>query len=126
MCIKAVLPSMIKQRSGNILNISSGAANVRVRRFTGITYGVAKAGLDQLTVRLAAEVGQYNIVVNCLKPDKPVASEGMRARNPKADYSQWNPPEAMVKPAVLLASQDTNGITAMIANDDEIKQWHGL
>ncbi len=117
---------MIKQKSGNILNISSGAADVRVRKFTGITYGVAKAGIDQLTVRLAAEVGQYNIVVNCLKPDKAIASEGMKARNPKADFSQWNPPEAMVKPAILLASQNTSGITAVIANDEELKQWHGL
>jgi citronellol/citronellal dehydrogenase len=89
-CIKAVLPLMVKQRSGNILNISSGAAEVRVRKFTGIAYGVSKAGLDHLTVRLAAEVGQYNIAVNCLKPDKAIASEGMRARNPKADYSQWD------------------------------------
>lgn len=126
MCIKAVLPTMIEQKSGSIINISSGAADTRIRRYTGIIYGVAKAGLDQFTARLAAELGQYNIAVNCLKPDKPIASEGMKARNPKADYSQWDPPEAMVNPAVLLAAQDAKGITAMVATNEELRQWHGL
>jgi hypothetical protein len=32
----------------------------------------------------------------------------------------------MVKPAILLASQDAKGITAMVANNEEMRQWHGL
>jgi len=61
---------MIERRSGSIINISSLAANERVLGTvsTGVAYAVAKAGLDRFTWGLAAEVGQYNIAVNAIKP----------------------------------------------------------
>lgn len=128
LCCKAVLPSMIQRRSGSIINISSLAANERDRGFvpTGIAYGVAKAGLERLTWGLAAELGEYNIAVNAIKPLKVVDTEGMRFWQKDADKSEWQTPEKMVKCAILLAMQDAGGITGTVATDEEFCQWHGL
>jgi 3-oxoacyl-[acyl-carrier protein] reductase len=65
-CSKAVIPYMISQRYGRIVNVSS---------VTGLTgqvgsspYCASKAGIMALTKVLAGEFGQYNITVNCIAP----------------------------------------------------------
>ena len=66
LCIQAVLSSMIKQRWGRIINITSifgqmgqaGQAN----------YAAAKAGLIGLTMAVAREVASRNITVNAVAP----------------------------------------------------------
>ena len=125
--VKAVLPEMIKQKSGSIINISSRAADKRVRGFSGISYGVSKAGLERFTWGLAAELGEYNIAVNAIKPLKPIGTEGMMANASKdTDMSDWQSPELMVKACTFLAAQDATGVTGTVATDDEFCQWHGL
>lgn len=125
--VKAVLPGMIERKSGSIINISSLAANKRVRGFSGISYGVSKAALERFTWGLAAELGQYNIAVNAIKPLKPVGTEGMMAQTGKdTDRSDWQSPELMVKACTFFATQDATGVTGTVATDDEICQWHGL
>jgi len=127
LCVKAVLPPMIKQRSGSIINISSYAANKRVRGFSGISYGVSKAALERFTWGLAAELGQYNIAVNAIKPLKVIGTEGILAQaGPNANKSDWQTSELMVKACTLLAAQDAAGVTGIVASDDEFCQWHGL
>lgn len=124
LCTKAVLPKMVEQRRGSIINISSISAN-RVD-FTGVAYGVSKAGLERFTRGLAAEVGKYNIAVNALKPKEAVDTEGMRAQNLDADTSQWASPDLMVKAAIFLATQDAIGVTGTVASDEEVCAYHGL
>lgn len=128
LCSKAVLPKMIEQRSGSIINISSLAADEKVLGTvsTGVAYAVAKAGLDRFTWGLAEEVGQYNIAVNAVKPHGVVDTEGMRFWMSDADKSQWESPERMVRCAVFLASQNANGVTGTVATDEELCTWHGL
>ena len=128
LCSKAVLPKMMEQKGGSIINISSLAADERVLSTvsTGVAYAVAKAGLDRFTWGLASEVGQYNIAVNAVKPAKVVDTEGMRFWMPDADKSQWESPERMVRCAIFLASQDANGVTGTVATDEELCTWHGL
>lgn len=63
---KAVLPAMMRQRSGNILNITSGAS---IRYLTGyVAYGTAKAGLNAFSWQLAREVEEFGIAVNSWMP----------------------------------------------------------
>jgi 3-oxoacyl-[acyl-carrier protein] reductase len=63
---KAVLPYMMEQRYGRIVNVSS------VTGLTGQTgsapYCASKAGIMALTKVMAGEFGQYNITVNCVAP----------------------------------------------------------
>ena len=125
--VKAVLPDMIKRKSGSIVNISSLSANKRVRGFSGISYGVSKAALERFTWGLAAELGSYNIAANAIKPLTPIGTEGMVANAPEGtDMSGWQSDEAMVKACTFLAAQDASGVTGIVASDDEFCQWHGL
>lgn len=127
LCTKAVLPKMVEQGSGNILNITSNAANRKIKSPTGAVYCVSKAAIDAFTWQLAAELGEYNIAVNALKPRGAIATEGMQARNPDQEWwSQWDSPDLMVKAAIFLAVQDASGITGVVATDEEICSWHGL
>jgi len=120
---------MIERRSGNIINISSIGATIRGPFFAGVAYGVTKAGIERFTWGLAAEVGKYGIVVNSLKPRRGVETEGMKVvqfLRPEARDEQLDPPDMMVKAAILLASQEAGGITGMVAFDEELLAWYGL
>jgi len=63
---RAVVPSMVKKRSGNIINISS------VVGFTGnvgqVNYSSTKSALIGFTKSLAKELGGRGIRVNCIAP----------------------------------------------------------
>ena len=65
-CSRGVLPHMIHQKSGAIVNISS------IWGLTGaaceVAYSTAKAGLIGMTRALAKEVGPSGIRVNCVAP----------------------------------------------------------
>ncbi len=127
LCTKAVLPTMMKQRSGSIINTTSVAAARRVKDVNGIAYGTAKAAIEHFTCAVAAELGEYNIAVNCYHPVPSVASEGFVANLPSDyDKSQLVGPENMVKVAIFLAQQNAKGVTACVASSQEYIQWHGL
>ncbi len=65
-CTQEVLPTMIHNKSGCIINISS------IWGITGssceVHYSVAKAGIDGMTKALAKELGPSNIRVNSIAP----------------------------------------------------------
>lgn len=74
-CAQAVLPSMIKQRYGKIINISSIAAVCGL--YDRADYAAAKAGMIGMVKALAMEVGEYNICVNAISPGA-IARNGKR------------------------------------------------
>ena len=72
-CCRAVLPGMRKQKSGKIVNISSGTAlNGSAGR---IHYVTSKAGVIGFTRTLAREVGDDNINVNAIAPGSTLSEE---------------------------------------------------
>jgi 3-oxoacyl-[acyl-carrier protein] reductase len=64
--MKAILPQMIKQKSGKIVNITSGAAYNGGMFTSG--YATAKAGVISLTMAVAKDAGPDGINVNCVSP----------------------------------------------------------
>jgi NAD(P)-dependent dehydrogenase (short-subunit alcohol dehydrogenase family) len=64
--IKLVIPHMLRQGSGSIINISSGSA-LRVS-YSAHTYVASKAAVTHLTRSVAAEVGANGIRVNSISP----------------------------------------------------------
>jgi 3-oxoacyl-[acyl-carrier protein] reductase len=63
---KACIVTMLKQRRGNIINISSVAGVIGMAR--QVNYSSAKAGIIGFTKSLAKEVGAYGIRVNAVAP----------------------------------------------------------
>ena len=75
-CTKLVLPHMVQQRAGAIVNISSVTFFLGVKNLTH--YLAAKAGIIGFTRGLAREMGEHNVRVNCITPGA-VETEGERA-----------------------------------------------
>ena len=65
LCTRAVIPTMIAQQSGRIINIASRAHHGNPGQ---ANYSAAKAGLIGFTGSQAREQGRFNITVNCVAP----------------------------------------------------------
>jgi len=66
LCCQRVLPGMLQQRSGCIVNLSSVAAQRPGRGQSN--YAAAKGGVEALTRALAVELAPRNIRVNAIAP----------------------------------------------------------
>lgn len=66
LCMKSVLPQMIKNKSGHIINILSVAANTSFENSS--VYAASKAGLLAMSNSLREEVRRYNIKVSNILP----------------------------------------------------------
>jgi NAD(P)-dependent dehydrogenase (short-subunit alcohol dehydrogenase family) len=98
---RAALPSMIARGRGVILNIASRAA---IDRPPGLAaYSASKAAVLVLTETLQREVAKHGIRVNAVVPTT-IDTPANRAAMPKADFSQWTPPDRIAEVMVWLAS----------------------
>ena len=121
---RAVLPSMIANKSGKIINISSigGRKGGKGRS----AYRVSKAGLISLTESVAAEVKPYGIDCNCICPGA-VDTEGYReafGSKGKAENPKLILPEEISALAVFLASDESSSITGTAI--DAFGGWNPL
>lgn len=81
---RAVLPHLIEQRSGTIVNVSS----VATRGVNRIPYSAAKGGINALTASLALETAQHGIRVVAAAPGGTDAPARRVARGPAARTAQ--------------------------------------
>ena len=119
MC-KFVLPVMMEQRRGSIINITSGAATSRSPG--GVPYGVTKAGLNQLTIGLAEEMREHNISVNSMDPGLIKSEGAVATQPPSTDWSRFEDPSMMGPACIFLALQDAGGVTGRILKRIEFGQ----
>ncbi len=63
-CCRAVIPFMMEQQSGAIVNIGS----VATRGINRVPYSAAKGGVQAATICMAMELAEHNIRVNCVNP----------------------------------------------------------
>jgi NAD(P)-dependent dehydrogenase (short-subunit alcohol dehydrogenase family) len=95
--LKYVLPVMIKQNKGSIINTSSTAGlRAEYPEIAPIAYCAAKAGINIMTQVAAIEYAKYNIRVNCIAPGMHRSELGHDAPMPK------NSPD----PKVMAAMQE--------------------
>jgi len=80
----AVLPVMLRQRAGTIVNVSSNATR-GIRR---VPYSAAKGGINALTQSLAMEYGDQGIRVVATAPGGTAAPARAIPRNPDGDTGQ--------------------------------------
>jgi NAD(P)-dependent dehydrogenase (short-subunit alcohol dehydrogenase family) len=67
LCCQAVIPQMMKQNKGRIINIGSNAS-IRMTFFGSLDYTVSKHGVAGLTQHLAWELADSHITVNAVCP----------------------------------------------------------
>ena len=105
--VRAVVPAMIAQRSGAIVNIAALAAQKGVAGMGA--YCAAKAVVVRLTEAMAAELKDSEIRVNCVMPSTLDTPQN-RADMPGADASKWVAPADLAETIVYLASSAAGAI----------------
>ncbi|MCB0725457.1 MAG: SDR family oxidoreductase [Ignavibacteriae bacterium] len=84
LCMKAVLPGMIKKKDGQIINILSVAA-ITTFEYSSI-YAASKAGLKAMSEGIRKEIRKYNIKVTNIMPGatiSPMWDKDFAERNKK-------------------------------------------
>ncbi len=108
---KAVLPRMIKQKYGRIINIGARPALKGAVKMSA--YGASKAGVLNLTESMADELRDYNINVNAIIPGT-MDTPRNRADMPKANFSKWVQPKEVAEVISFLCSSDGDKISGAI------------
>jgi citronellol/citronellal dehydrogenase len=137
-CIRAVLPAMQAQKSGNIINISSIGAR------GGSHYGATKRAVEAMTIGLSRELKDQGIAVNALKPVGGIETPGLLFGRPQGAGASapapgqdpmarpapqaYQPgsrpglpkPDSYVEAAVLLAMQTPETFTGEVLDDAQV------
>ncbi len=123
--VRAVLPTMVEQKGGSIVNMGSDAG--RLGEFRESVYAAAKGGVISFTKNTAREFGRFQIRSNCVCPGATMPEE-----EEKGKYSLFRednviklfPPEVQEKLAKhgyplrrLGRSQDLANMVVFIASD---------
>lgn len=114
-CMQKVLPLMIKQNYGKIVNLSSTSKFGTVNKSN---YAASKAALDALTRTAAKEVARYNITINSIAPSlidtdmlksipKPILSELID----NSPMKRLGKPDEIASIIYFLSSDDSSYIT---------------
>ncbi len=126
-CSKAVIPHMIKNGHGKIINICSMMSELG--RETVSAYAAAKGGLKMLTRNICSEYGSANIQCNGIGPGYIATPQTAPLREKQPDGSmhpfdafiraktpanRWGEPEDLQGPAVFLASDASNFVNGHV------------
>lgn len=123
-CTQAVLPTMMKQKSGVIINMSSVEAYMCLP-MDGAAYASAKAGIIAFTKEVAKEMGPYNIRVNAIAPALIWNEyyEKTIKESPSAEYflketplGRFGTPEEIANTVVFLSSNKASYISGAIVS----------
>lgn len=123
---RAVTPTMIRQRSGKIINLSGGGATNPMPRMT--SYAASKAAVVRFTESLALDLKPHRIDINAIAPgaldtrllDQVLdAGPGMvgvefHERMKKIKQQGGTPLSVGAQLVVYLASDESNGITGRL------------
>ncbi|MCH7712062.1 MAG: SDR family oxidoreductase [Chloroflexi bacterium] len=125
LCCRAVLPTMIQQGRGSIINIGSRMGSDH-EQGGGVLYSATKAAVHMFSFCLADEVREHNIAVNILSPGG-LRTEGSAAIPwTQRDWDQRVDPEAVGPSAVYLAQQDASTFTGRLVLRAEFGETWGV
>ncbi|HVV01019.1 MAG TPA: SDR family NAD(P)-dependent oxidoreductase [Verrucomicrobiae bacterium] len=120
---QAVLPQMISQRQGRIINIASLSALFAPPGQTN--YAASKAGVVALTQSLAKEIARLNITVNAVCPGyietpalESLSAEERKAAQARVPMRRFGRPEEVAEAVRFLACPGASYITGSILKID--------
>lgn len=118
-CTKAVLPAMLAQKSGVIVNIASIWGQVGAS--CEVAYSASKAALIGMTKALAKELGPSGIRVNCVSPgvidtDMNAALDGAtrEALAEETPLCRLGQADEVARAVLFLAEEDASFITGQV------------
>jgi 3-oxoacyl-[acyl-carrier protein] reductase len=100
----------------------SSAAGRRANARSSVPYAAAKAGIEILTQDVAAQVGPFNIRVNCIAPETILTERNLQRIPPplRSELVDAHPlkrlgtSEDVARAAVFLASDSASWITGVV------------
>jgi NAD(P)-dependent dehydrogenase (short-subunit alcohol dehydrogenase family) len=108
LCCRAVIPQMLRQGSGRIVNVGSRDGLMGSGGYSA--YSASKSAVLRLTESVAAELKQSNINVNCILPGTIDTPQNRKAVA-NGDFSKWVEPEAIAGVILFLISDLSRAIT---------------
>jgi NAD(P)-dependent dehydrogenase (short-subunit alcohol dehydrogenase family) len=122
LCSKVVLPHMIEQKSGTIINVSSILAK-QIRM--SIAYGVTKAGVERFTLGLAREMRrEEGIAITCVRPYF-VKTDVVMGFMKGQDTSDFEEPIIWQKYPALVAAAPPQQVTGKILDKAALEEMFG-
>ncbi len=122
-CIKAVTKTMMKQRQGKIINISSVVGEIG--NAGQANYAAAKAGIIGLTKSVARELAGRNVQVNCVAPGfiqtdmtEKLPEKAREQLQQSIPAGRIGDPEDVAGLVAFLAGNDADYITGQVINVD--------
>ncbi len=119
---KAVVPFMIRQRSGTIINITSIAGKMGDITAAPV-YGTSKGAINTLTKSLARQLAEYGIRVNAVAPhaiETDMSADWSEEKRQEViaaiPLKRMGKPEEVAQAALFLASERSSFITGEILN----------
>ena len=100
---RAVVPAMLKQKRGAIINVAAKAAFDHAAG--AAAYAASKAAAVAMMDSLAADLKGSGVRVNSILPSI-IDTEANRKAMPNADFAQWPKPEEIARVILLLCSDD--------------------
>jgi 3-oxoacyl-[acyl-carrier protein] reductase len=121
LCIQQVIGSMLKQRWGRIINITSVFG--QMGQAGQSNYAASKAGLIGLTMAIAREVGSRSITCNAVAPGfietamtSVLSDEFKQTAVKQIPLGRVGSPEDVAAAVAFLASDDASYITGHVLN----------
>jgi SDR family mycofactocin-dependent oxidoreductase len=127
LCCKYVIPHMINQKSGKIINISSVCG--RLGMANTVPYTCSKHGVIGLTRALAAELAPYKVNVNAICPgavDTPMLSESARMIGITSDEAKEKWMESTLLHELLQPKDISNAVVWLASEDSRFITGHSL
>src|SRR5436190_16285400 len=123
LCCRAVLPAMIRQGGGHIINMSPPLDQSILP--TRIAYGISKLGMTLLTFGLAEEVRPHNVAVNSLWPVTIIESQAS-VNHQLGTPAQWRKPDILVDCVLRLVGKEPAALTGQALLGEGFLRAEGL